>query len=97
MIFHDKWIPLACQYNAIKGNRYQHQDGWRDEEVRNVHYIDDNPWAVGRTKQGKDAVCNGWWWNEWGEWMAEVYKELSQERAEMVVSEVRRWCREEDT
>ncbi|KAF8428735.1 nucleotide-diphospho-sugar transferase [Tirmania nivea] len=96
-IFRDKWIPLAWQYNAIKTNRYQHQNSWRDEEVRNVHYIVEKPWMVGRTKDGKDSVCNGWWWDEFGDWRAEVYKELGQEKAEMVVGEVKRWCGEENT
>lgn len=96
-IFHNKWMPLALQYNAIKANRYQHQDSWRDEEVRNVHYVVEKPWLVGRTKGGKDAVCNGWWWDEFGDWRMEVYKELDQEKAEMVIGEVNRWCGEENT
>ncbi|KAF8453505.1 nucleotide-diphospho-sugar transferase [Terfezia claveryi] len=96
-IFRDKWMPLAWQYNAIKTNRYKHQDSWGDEEVRNVHYIVEKPWLVGRTKGGKDAVCNGWWWDEFGDWRMEVYKELDQEKAEMVIGEVNRWCGEENT
>ena len=52
---------------------------------------------VGRTKNGKDAVLNGRWWDEFGDWKVEVQKDLGQEKAEIIVSEVKRWCGEEDT
>ena len=95
--FRGKWMPLTWQYNATHTNRYKHQDSWRDEEVRSVHYTGEKPWVVGRTKDGIDAVCHGWWWDEFGDWRAQVYKEQNQEKADMVVEEVERWCGEEDT
>jgi len=96
-VFRNKWMPLAWQYNALKTGRYQHQDMWRDEEVCNIHYIMEKPWVEGRTKDGKDAVWNGRWWDEFGDWKVEVYKTLGQEKADMIVGEVKRWCGEEDT
>ena len=85
-------MPLPWHYNALKTNRYQHSNIWRDEEALNLHYIVDKPWTVGRTKAGKDAVWNGLWWDEFRDWRAEIYEKLGQAKAEVVVGEVeRRW------
>jgi hypothetical protein len=43
-VFHGKWQALPWCYNALKTMRYWHGNFWRDEEVRNVHYICDKPW-----------------------------------------------------
>ena len=43
-LFRGKWIALPWIYNAIKTMRYWHGSFWRDEEVRNLHYICDKPW-----------------------------------------------------
>jgi hypothetical protein len=46
-LFRGKWEALPWCYNALKTMRYWHagETGfWRDEEVRNVHYICDKPW-----------------------------------------------------
>lgn len=40
---------------------------WRDEEVRNLHYIVKKPWNTGRTG-GLDEVTHGWWWDEFSNW-----------------------------
>lgn len=46
-LFRGKWEALPWCYNALKTMRYWHSGSngfWRDEEVRNVHYICDKPW-----------------------------------------------------
>lgn len=63
---------MGWQYNAIKTGRYEHPQMWRDEEVRNLHYIVGKPWNTGREKGGVDEVTHGWWWNEWGRWKSEM-------------------------
>ncbi|KAI5809075.1 nucleotide-diphospho-sugar transferase, partial [Peziza echinospora] len=66
--FINRWRPIGWQYNAIKTLRYEHSQVWRDDEVRNCHYIVDKPWKVGRTRkvdEGKDALTHGWWWEDW--------------------------------
>lgn len=37
--FKDRWIPLPYVYNSLKTLRVIHQNIWRDEDVRNVHYM----------------------------------------------------------
>ncbi|WVQ96916.1 hypothetical protein IAU59_004024 [Kwoniella sp. CBS 9459] len=39
-----RWVNLPWIYNAIKTMRYEHGDFFRDDEVRNLHYIVDKPW-----------------------------------------------------
>lgn len=43
-VFRGKWIALGWQYNALKTMRYWHGAFWRDEEVKNLHYICLKPW-----------------------------------------------------
>jgi len=43
-LFFDKWIKLPWYYNALKTMRYWHGKFFRDEDVRNLHYIVDKPW-----------------------------------------------------
>lgn len=43
-VFFGKWIALPWIYNGLKTMRYWHGNFWRDEEVKNVHYICDKPW-----------------------------------------------------
>jgi inositol 3-alpha-galactosyltransferase len=43
-VFRGKWVSLPWTYNAIKTMRYWHGNFYRDEEVRNLHYICDKPW-----------------------------------------------------
>lgn len=57
----------------------------------------DKPWTVGRSKAGKDAVWNSLWWDEFRAWRAQMYENMGQAKAEMVVGEVERWCGEENT
>lgn len=43
-VFESNWISIPWTYNAIKTMRYWHGNFYRDEEVRNLHYICDKPW-----------------------------------------------------
>ncbi|WWC58394.1 uncharacterized protein I303_100934 [Kwoniella dejecticola CBS 10117] len=43
-VFKGKWKVLPWWVNALKTQRAVHQDMWRDEEVRLIHYILDKPW-----------------------------------------------------
>ena len=60
---------LGYEYNALKPMRKCHQSLWRDEGVRNVHYILElKPWAITRGSDKLDEqfeVVHGWWWDEW--------------------------------
>ena len=72
--FRNKWLSLAWQWNATKTKHYWHQNVWRDDEVRALHYIVDKPWdkrigpdGIAGYKQ-RDGVTHGWWWDEYGKW-----------------------------
>jgi len=75
--FRGRWRSVGWQYNALKTWRYWHPEMWRDEEVRNLHYIVDKPWnkRVGRDGKagylGNDGVTHRWWWEEFERWEAE--------------------------
>lgn len=61
VLFSDRWVTLPYVYNALKPMRQKgvHNVIWRDEEVKNVHYIlSSKPW----TERPEDAdEVNGWW------------------------------------
>ncbi|RDW86117.1 glycosyltransferase family 8 protein [Aspergillus mulundensis] len=67
--FKDQWVPLPYVYNALKTMRDPNVHGtiWRDEEIRNVHYIfvvkpwQETPPASIEEEAAKD-VLNAWWW-----------------------------------
>jgi hypothetical protein len=67
-LFHGRWIPLPYTYNALKTLRWKgvHDPIWRDDRVKNVHYIlSPKPWDEDREakkKPGRDA-SNQWWWD----------------------------------
>ncbi|EIW83578.1 glycosyltransferase family 8 protein [Coniophora puteana RWD-64-598 SS2] len=64
--FEGKYKPLPWMYNALKTLRTMHPDMWRDEEVRNVHYLRaDKPWLerVVKGKGGEYETLNQWWWD----------------------------------
>lgn len=72
--FRGRWLSLGWQYNALKTMRYWHADMWRDDEVRNLHYIVDKPWScrVGDDGVagylGRDGETHRWWWDEYERW-----------------------------
>jgi lipopolysaccharide biosynthesis glycosyltransferase len=46
-LYRDRWVPLPYVYNALKTMRWKgvHHDIWRDDRVKNVHYIlSPKPW-----------------------------------------------------
>ncbi|KAM7186846.1 Nucleotide-diphospho-sugar transferase [Naviculisporaceae sp. PSN 640] len=65
-VFGDRWVSLPYVYNALKTMRWKgvHDAIWRDEKVKNVHYIwSPKPWMMERPRSGdKDEVVLGWWW-----------------------------------
>ncbi|KAL4866637.1 hypothetical protein BDV12DRAFT_131544 [Aspergillus spectabilis] len=64
--FKDRWVPLPYVYNALKTMRAEgvHSAIWRDQEVKNVHYIFAvKPWQEQPPREGPGMdVLNGWWW-----------------------------------
>lgn len=46
-LFKNRWVPLPYVYNALKTLRWPgvHAEIWRDDEVKNIHYIlTPKPW-----------------------------------------------------
>lgn len=57
--FRGRWVPLSYKYNALKTLRWCHKEIWRDEEVKNVHYIlAPKPWD----KKESEDETHKWWW-----------------------------------
>lgn len=60
---------LGYEYNAVKPMRECHKGLWRDEGVRNVHYVlKDKPWSIpegSETLEEQFQVVHSWWWDEW--------------------------------
>ncbi|KAF8545498.1 nucleotide-diphospho-sugar transferase [Trichophaea hybrida] len=58
-IFKGRWVPLSYKYNALKTLRWCHNHIWRDDEVKNVHYIlTPKPWDQ---RESEDPT-HEWWW-----------------------------------
>jgi lipopolysaccharide biosynthesis glycosyltransferase len=68
-VFRRKWIPLGYHYNALKTLRNCHKPMWRDEDIKNVHYILDKPWSsrIGAGTGPEDEVLHSWWWQAYEE------------------------------
>ncbi|KAI9830728.1 MAG: hypothetical protein M1819_005392 [Sarea resinae] len=72
--FKNRWMSMGWQYNAIKTMRNWHENIWRDDEVKALHYIVDKPWASRIGAGGKagyrglDGVTHTWWWKAYDEW-----------------------------
>ncbi|KAF8761094.1 Glycosyl transferase family 8 [Rhizoctonia solani] len=70
---------LGYEYNALKPMRKCHSAIWRDENIRNVHYIfKDKPWVLPEDTEKLDEqfhVIHGWWWDEWKRLEAEKKEE----------------------
>ena len=56
-LFSGRWVALPYTYNALKTLRAIHKEIWRDEEVKNVHYILDKPWDG----EGSSPDTHQWW------------------------------------
>ncbi|GAA5937422.1 glycosyltransferase family 8 protein [Sporobolomyces koalae] len=61
--FESKFLPLSYRYNALKTLRYCHAEMWRDEDVKNVHYIMKKPWAGQLPEGHPDYDTHLWWWD----------------------------------
>lgn len=70
--------------------RYWHPDMFRDEEVRNLHYIVDKPWCkrIGSDGVagylGRDRATHRWWWDEYERWEQERESKSEYEVLEMM-------------
>ncbi len=59
-LFRDRWVTLPYTYNALKTLRDAHKPIWRDDEVKNVHYIFAvKPW---HEKPGEEGHETHKWW-----------------------------------
>lgn len=67
-VFNGRWVPLPYIYNALKTLRWKgvHDPIWRDDRVKNVHYIlSPKPWDETEDdmkKPDRDG-SNQWWWD----------------------------------
>ncbi|KAL6857648.1 hypothetical protein ACO1O0_005089 [Amphichorda felina] len=67
-LFRGRWVALPYVYNALKTLRWEgvHDAIWRDDEVKNVHYIlSPKPWNEVDEKgrwTGSDE-SHRWWWD----------------------------------
>lgn len=62
-LFNGRWVALPYTYNALKTMRSKDVHGaiWKDEEVKNVHYIlSPKPWDEAPGKSS--AEIHEWWW-----------------------------------
>ena len=63
-LFNKRWVSLPYIYNALKTLRWDgvHHAIWRDDEVKNVHYIfNTKPWDE---KSGQESdETHKWWWD----------------------------------
>ncbi|SLM39164.1 glycosyltransferase family 8 protein [Lasallia pustulata] len=63
-LFAGRWVALPYVYNGLKTMRWAgvHAEIWRDEEVRNVHFIlSPKPWEEEEGGEGADET-HKWWW-----------------------------------
>lgn len=65
-LFRGRWVALPYIYNALKTLRWKgvHDSIWRDEEVKNVHYIlAPKPWSSKDVHNESDRITHGWFWD----------------------------------
>jgi lipopolysaccharide biosynthesis glycosyltransferase len=63
-LFFGRWVALPYIYNALKTLRWQgvHHPIWRDDQVKNVHYIlSPKPWDEKESESKEET--HGWWWD----------------------------------
>lgn len=63
-LFRGRWVALPYTYNALKTLRWEdvHAPIWRDQEVKNIHYIlSPKPWDE-QPGEGVDET-HKWWWS----------------------------------
>ena len=62
-VFYGRWVALPYIYNALKTLRHKgvHHQIWRDEEVKNIHYIlSPKPWDEKPGEESEES--HKWWW-----------------------------------
>ncbi|KAL7414295.1 nucleotide-diphospho-sugar transferase [Mrakia frigida] len=75
--FKNRWVPVPYVNNALKTLRIIHPDLWRDEEVKNIHYILDKPWQATRDAPSAASAdpstqfLHGLWWDVYEKWLKE--------------------------
>ena len=63
-LFEGRWVTLPYVYNALKTLRWKgvHDVIWKDEEVKNVHYIlAPKPWDELGTRDKATDATHQWW------------------------------------
>ena len=61
-LFYGRWVALPYTYNALKTLPYVHKPIWRDDEVKNIHYIlSPKPWDE---KAGEESEETHKWWTK---------------------------------
>jgi alpha-N-acetylglucosamine transferase len=70
-LFRGRWVALPYTYNALKTLRiFDHKVIWRDDEVKNVHYIlSPKPWQEKEEEPSQET--HAWWWTVNRERLAE--------------------------
>jgi lipopolysaccharide biosynthesis glycosyltransferase len=61
-LFSGRWVALPYVYNALKSLRWKgvHDPIWRDDRVKNIHYIlSPKPWDE-KEGEGNDET-HAWW------------------------------------
>ena len=58
-LFSGRWVGLPYIYNALKTLRDCHKEIWRDQSVKNCHYILDKPWNE-KPEDAKNET-HKWW------------------------------------
>ncbi|KAF2087469.1 glycosyltransferase family 8 protein [Saccharata proteae CBS 121410] len=69
-LFGGRWVALPYTYNALKTLRWKgvHSDIWRDDEVKNMHYLlAPKPWdesiEVRKAPRDERTESHQWWWD----------------------------------
>ena len=61
-LFSGRWVALPYTYNALKTSRETHARIWRDDEVKNMHFLlSPKPWDE---KLGEESHPTHKWWLE---------------------------------
>lgn len=61
-LFEGRWVALPYTYNALKTLRQAHAPIWRDDEVKNIHYIlSPKPWDENLGEESDET--HAWWMN----------------------------------
>lgn len=99
IFFKGRWKALPYYYNALKTLRIIHKNLWKDEDIRNIHYIlADKPWMY-RPKKGGPPQSDYhdvdlWWWDSFEEFGRELEK-INTEESKNVWQYVQKFAAEQ--